>query len=107
MNRKKQRLNQTRPPPSETPLVSEGREALGKAGACRKASGLPRLPSPNGGQLNMGMEEATQASNTSDWDNGGVTYQAGPLQSVKGAWNRSGQVEDPASQRPRVAGHHC
>lgn len=72
-----------------------------------KALALPRLPSPNGGQLNLGMEEATQASNTSDWDIGGVIYHEGPLQPVKGAWNRSGQVEGLASQWPRLAGHHC
>lgn len=108
MNREKQRLNQTRPPPSKKPLISEGRDVLTKASTGQKAAGLPMYHRRNnGGQLNMGMKDSIQASSTGDWDNRGVTYQAEALKSVKGTWKGKGKVEDLVSQWPRLTGHHC
>lgn len=46
----------------------------------------------------MGMEDSTQVANPGDWDNGGVTYKAGALESIKGPWKGNGQVEDLVSQ---------
>lgn len=85
MDRDKQRLNRTGPLPSKKALISEGSAVLRKASTCQQAAGLPRCPpSEHCGQMNVGMEDATQASNTGDWDSGGATHQAGSLKSAKG-----------------------
>lgn len=86
------------PAPQEAP-ISEGREMLRKVNACQEAAGLPWCPSSQQwGQLNVGMEDSTQVSNTGDPDNGGVTYKAGALESIKGPWKGNSQVEDLVSQ---------
>lgn len=86
MYREKQRLNHTGPLPSKKPLISEGRAVLRKASTCQRQQVCPgALHRNTGGQMNVGMEDVSQASNASDWDSGGVTYQAGSLKSATGS----------------------
>lgn len=95
MKREKPRLNQTRSLASKKkPLVSKGREVLRKASACQGHQDCPgTLHQDSGGQLNRGVEEAT---NMGDWD----ASQAGPLESGKGVGKGRGHVEDLLSQDP-------
>lgn len=94
VDREKQRLNQARLLPSKKALLSEGREVLSKARACQGHRDCPgACHQDSGGQLNRGWRRPPGFQH-GDWD----ASQAGPLDSAKGVWKESGQVEDLLSQ---------